>query len=89
MPNELTTDSDDFFIAFASRRLLPVKLHHQLFEVMANLHLYMVDFACFNAPNELRVNFHEAHEAALKNWKVTRKNSGYAQCRLRTAQQCA
>jgi hypothetical protein len=38
---------------------------------MANLPLYMVDFACFNAPKELKVDFHEAHEAALKNWKVT------------------
>jgi hypothetical protein len=37
---------------------------------MANLPIYMVDFACFNAPQELRVDFHEAHEAALKNWKV-------------------
>jgi hypothetical protein len=76
---------DVFCIAFAARRSLPVKLQYQLFAAMANLPLYMVDFACFNAPKELRVNFHEAHDAALRNWKVTRKNSSHAQCRARTA----
>lgn len=53
---------------------------------MASLPLYMVDFACFNAPQELKVDFHEAHEAALKNWKVMHvwSSSGHAQPLLRT-----
>lgn len=31
--------------------------------------MYLVDYSCYNAPKELRVDFHKSQEAAW-NWKV-------------------
>lgn len=36
---------------------------------MATLPVYLVDFSCFNAPEELRVDYQESQAAAWR-WKV-------------------
>jgi hypothetical protein len=37
---------------------------------MAHLPVYLADFSCFNAPDELKVDFFKSQEAAWK-WKVS------------------
>jgi hypothetical protein len=37
---------------------------------MAHLPIYLADFSCFNAPDELKVDFFKSQEAAWK-WKVS------------------
>jgi hypothetical protein len=38
---------------------------------MAQLPIYLVDFSCFSAPDELKVDYNKSQEAAWR-WKVRR-----------------
>jgi hypothetical protein len=42
---------------------------------MAELPIYLADFSCFNAPEELKVDFYKSQEAAWR-WKVNTATAG-------------
>jgi len=46
---------------------------------MANMPVYLADFSCFNAPDELKVDFRESQEAAWR-WKVRTIQFGLMHC---------
>lgn len=49
---------------------------------MAHLPVYLIEFSCFNAPEELRVDYHLSEEAAWK-WKVREVAEGASELHRR------